>query len=71
LAYVVFAYSPHAPLTVFCVVSVHKGELLLMQGDEAEAEASFFKAIEITRRQVLGAAGDGEPVSPVVEAGWG
>jgi predicted ATPase len=28
-----------------------KGELLLMQGDEAEAEASFHKAIEVARRQ--------------------
>nr|NIO71038.1 tetratricopeptide repeat protein [Anaerolineae bacterium] len=28
-----------------------KGELLLMQGDEAEAEASFDKAIEVARRQ--------------------
>jgi predicted ATPase len=28
-----------------------KGELLLMQGDEAEAEASFQKAIEVARRQ--------------------
>ena len=28
-----------------------QGELLLMQGDEAEAEASFHKAIEVARRQ--------------------
>ena len=28
-----------------------KGELLLMQGDETEAEASFHKAIEVARRQ--------------------
>jgi DNA-binding SARP family transcriptional activator/predicted ATPase len=28
-----------------------KGELLLMQGDDAEAEASFHKAIEVARRQ--------------------
>ena len=28
-----------------------KGMLLLMQGDEAEAEASFHKAIEVARRQ--------------------
>ena len=28
-----------------------KGELLLLQGDEAEAEASFHKAIEVARRQ--------------------
>jgi predicted ATPase len=28
-----------------------KGELLLMQGDEAEAEASFQKAIDVARRQ--------------------
>jgi predicted ATPase len=28
-----------------------KGELLLMQGDEAEAETSFHKAIEVARRQ--------------------
>jgi DNA-binding SARP family transcriptional activator/predicted ATPase len=28
-----------------------KGELLLIQGDEAEAEASFDKAIEVARRQ--------------------
>jgi predicted ATPase len=28
-----------------------KGELLLLQGDDAEAEASFHKAIEVARRQ--------------------
>ena len=28
-----------------------RAELLLMQGDEAEAEASFHKAIEVARRQ--------------------
>jgi predicted ATPase len=28
-----------------------KGELLLMQGDEAEAEASFLHAVEVARRQ--------------------
>jgi predicted ATPase len=28
-----------------------QGELLLMQGDEAEAEASFYKAIQVARRQ--------------------
>jgi len=28
-----------------------KGELLLMQGDDAEAEASFYKAVEVARRQ--------------------
>ena len=28
-----------------------KGELLLLQGDEAGAEASFHKAIEVARRQ--------------------
>jgi predicted ATPase len=28
-----------------------KGELLLMQGDDAEAEASFHRAIEVARRQ--------------------
>jgi predicted ATPase len=28
-----------------------KGELLLMQGDKTEAEASFHKAIEVARRQ--------------------
>jgi predicted ATPase len=37
----------------FCEAELHrlKGELLLMQGDEAEAEASYERAIEIARRQ--------------------
>ncbi len=37
----------------YCEAELHrlKGELLLMQGDEAEAEASFHKAIEVARRQ--------------------
>ena len=37
----------------YCEAEIHrlKGELLLMQGDKTEAEASFHKAIEVARRQ--------------------
>jgi predicted ATPase len=37
----------------YCEAELHRlrAELLLMQGDEAEAEASFHKAIEVARRQ--------------------
>jgi predicted ATPase len=37
----------------FCEAEIHrfKGELLLARGDEAEAEASFHKAIEVARQQ--------------------
>jgi predicted ATPase len=37
----------------YCEAELHrlKGELLLAQGGEADAEASFHKAIEVARRQ--------------------